>query len=360
MEFRVFHILCFSDFVQSNKVLIRNNAVSFFANVINQFCTSYFAGNKPTITANLTEQIRFTCSRRSKFNKIQVLFYERQQTLNNRQFLRSAFISSRIIVNRRQHNINPLIQRETFTGRLIFFQISFIRTEIREVHQLNFARSFCVIRILIAQFNNTPIFFRFQQCFTTSIPNFTRNCCILIAKTEIRKGEGNLTSTNVNFNTNLRKNLNGFTIVNDSIFKVLPILFLWDIGTDKVRSTININFAIIILEVLHYIVTHERRKFERGNEVVLLKILEHHHGIKGIFKTIDKVVAYFAGATTFFDSNRTHQAESSHPGLNNPHCIAFSDTIVFADSFLQLCFLHGKLIVRGRTKINNSDFKTIH
>ena len=53
----------------------------------------------------------------------------------------------------------------------------------------------------------------------------------------------------------------------------------------------SINFAIIVLEVLHNIVTHEGRQFERRNEVVLLKILEHHHSVKGIFKTIDKITS---------------------------------------------------------------------
>ena len=107
LNFGIFHVFCFTDFVQGNEVPDCNDTIFLLANVINQFGSCYFAGDKPTMSTNLSEQIRFARTGRRKLHQIDSLFYKRKQSLNYSEFLLRTCITSSIIVRRPQKDINP-------------------------------------------------------------------------------------------------------------------------------------------------------------------------------------------------------------------------------------------------------------
>lgn len=83
MHFRILHVISFSDFIESNIVLIGYDAFFFSSSYYKSvgLVSTLGAGNEPTKAAYLSKQIRFARTRWSKFYNIKVLLHERKQPL---------------------------------------------------------------------------------------------------------------------------------------------------------------------------------------------------------------------------------------------------------------------------------------
>ena len=162
LDFCILHVLCLANLIQCHEITQSHDPIFLLSQIIDELGSRHLARYQPAITADLPEEIRFPCTRRSELKEIHSLFHKGKKPLEHTELLREIFIPCRIIIHRPQDDIHPFFQREIFSGTAEFVQINAVGTEILIPFQRNLA-FFLSLRRLVSQLHNAPAFLAFQQ-----------------------------------------------------------------------------------------------------------------------------------------------------------------------------------------------------